>query len=254
MTTTELAEHKSASATVERSAPVTPMEMLQLAVERGADLDQLQKLMDLHDRWEANEARKAFVAALASFKSEPPVIIKTRRASFVGRSGGSKTEYQYATLDNVSAIIGEALSKHGLSHTWKVAQNHESKEITVTCVLTHEYGHAEETTMSAMPDDSGSKNFIQQIGSTVTYLERYTLLAATGLAAADQDDDGDGGGAATVDEYQKEQIIALIRETQADTAQFCKYMGAENVDQIKAADFDKAIRALNKKKDKGAGS
>ena len=29
--------------------------------------------------------------------------------------------------------------------------------------------------------------------STVTYLQRYTLLAATGMAVQDQDDDGAGG-------------------------------------------------------------
>ena len=39
---------------------VTPMQMLQIAVEQGADLDRLEKLMDMQERWEANEARKAF--------------------------------------------------------------------------------------------------------------------------------------------------------------------------------------------------
>ena len=47
-------------------------------------------------------------------------------------------------------------------------------------------------TMAAGPDGSGGKNAIQAIGSTVSYLERYTLLAATGLATEDQDDDGRG--------------------------------------------------------------
>ena len=40
------------------------------------------------------------------------------------------------------------------------------------------------------PDDSGGKNPIQSIGSTITYLERYTILALTGLATKEQDDDG----------------------------------------------------------------
>jgi ERF superfamily len=62
----------------------------------------------------------------------------------------------------------------------------------VTCILTHQMGHSEETTLAGAPDNSGSKNSIQAIGSTVTYLERYTLLAATGLAAANGDNDGQG--------------------------------------------------------------
>ena len=32
--------------------------------------------------------------------------------------------------------------------------------IAVTCVLTHEMGHSEETTLEALPDTSGSKNSI----------------------------------------------------------------------------------------------
>lgn len=46
-----------------------------LAMERGADLDKLQQLMELQQRWEASEARKAFVAALdAPVVSLPAVV------------------------------------------------------------------------------------------------------------------------------------------------------------------------------------
>lgn len=33
---------------------ITPMHMLQVAMEKGADLDRLQQLMGLQERWEAN--------------------------------------------------------------------------------------------------------------------------------------------------------------------------------------------------------
>ena len=174
-----------------RTIAITPMQMLQIAVERNADLDKLQQLMDLNDRWESNEAKKAFVVALNEFKKDPPAIIKNKHVSFAGRGGGA--EYDHATLDHVSGEIGKALSEHGLSHRWEVEQGKDVADvrITVTCILTHQKGHSEKVSMWALPDDSGAKNRIQAIGSTVTYLQRYTLLAATGLAAADQDDDGE---------------------------------------------------------------
>lgn len=69
--------------------------------------------------------------------------------------------------------------------------------IRVTCVLTHSRGHSERVWLQAARDDSGNKNSIQAVGSTVTYLQRYTLLAATGMAVQDQrDDDGAGGAGA----------------------------------------------------------
>jgi hypothetical protein len=78
-----------------------------------------------------------------------------------------------------------------LAHRWEIKQG-QGGLIEVTCVLMHERGHQERVTLTGMPDSSGKKNAIQQTGSTVTYLQRYTLMAATGVASVDQDDDGGG--------------------------------------------------------------
>lgn len=166
----------------------TPMELLRVAMNQGADLDKLTKLMDLQERWERSEAQKAFVVALNAFKADPPVITKNKAVAF------GNTRYSHATLDHVCDAVIKGLSRHGICHRWKVAQ--DAEWITVTCLLTHCLGHSEETTLKGCPDNSGSKNSIQAIASTVTYLQRYTLLAATGLAAGGTDDDGRGGAAA----------------------------------------------------------
>ena len=226
---------------------ITPMQMLQIAVEQNADLDKLTKLMDLQERWEAGQARKAFTAALTAFKADPPRIAKNRHVKFRTQKG--ETEYHHATLDQVVDVVGQALSKHGLSHTWTSDQQ-DTGMVKVTCRLTHNLGHSEEVTLRAMPDDSGGKNGIQAIGSTVTYLQRYTLLAATGLATADMDDDGGGGPPEPINESQKERIIDLIKATGADTVAFCKYLGVNNVDEIPARRFDDAVQALERKRAK----
>lgn len=168
---------------------VTPTGILQIAVQQGADVDKLATLLELQERWQATQARQAYHAAMARFKQSPPKIIKNRHVKF------DDTEYDHATLDHVTEAITETLSAVGISHRWKMCQ---SSEIAVTCVLTHEMGHSEEVTLKASPDTSGNKNSIQAIGSTVTYLERYTLLAAVGMAAAGMDNDG-----RSADEEQK---------------------------------------------------
>lgn len=60
--------------------------------------------------------------------------------------------------------------------------------VTVTCIISHRDGHFEENTLSAGRDESGNKNSIQAVGSTLTYLQRMTLKASLGLAASDDDD------------------------------------------------------------------
>lgn len=228
-----------------QAQPITPMQMLQTAVERGADIAMLEKLLSLQERWEANEARKAFVRALSAFKSEPPTITKDKSASFGSAKGA--TAYDYATLDQVASVIGASLSRHGLSHRWETGQ--VDGKIKVTCVLTHELGHSERVTLEAGADTSGSKNAIQAIGSTVTYLERYTLLAVTGLAAKEQDNDARTAFPSQfITSEQKDELIALMKETGADTKRFLAYLAVPSVDEIPAAEFGNAKAALEKKR------
>jgi hypothetical protein len=215
------------------------MSMLNMAVSQGADLDKLERLMALQERWEANEAKKAYVEAMAAFKSDPPTIIKNKEASFGGNKG-----YKYANLAQVAAVIGKALSKHGLSASWKTDQN---GQIKVTCTITHVMGHSESCSLSAAADTSGSKNAIQAIGSTKSYLEKYTLLALAGLAADEQDDDA-GHGAETITEDQGANLSALATEVGADHKKFLKFFKINSIFDMPASRYEEAIKLLEAKR------
>jgi hypothetical protein len=171
------------------AAPVTPMQMIAIAVQQGADVARMAQLFDLQLRWEQNEARKAYTQAMADFKRNPPVIEKSRNVDFTSERTGKRTQYRHATLDDAAAIIGDALAAVGISAAWETAQE-DGGMVAVTCILTHVMGHSERTTLKAKPDDSGGKNPIQSLGSVVSYLERYTLFAATGVAPRGIDNDG----------------------------------------------------------------
>ena len=171
------------------------------------EVGKLKELLDLQERWEAGQAKKAYVQAMAEFKGKPPEILKDKTVEYQTSKG--TTSYKHATLHNVTSCINKALSEHGLTAAWVTSQDNGS--VKVTCKITHIMGHSEETCLSAPPDTSGSKNAIQAIGSTVTYLQRYTLLALTGLATADQDDDGKASGTPTEKKpTKKEEQQALV--------------------------------------------
>ena len=175
----------------------TPAQLLEIAVSQGADLEKLERLMALQERWEANEARKEFVLAMAAFKQEPLEIFKRKEVGYTTKEG-EFVGYKHATLSDVANVVVPAMARYDLSHRWDVRQ--EGGRIIVTCVVTHKRGHSETVTLDGAPDSSGKKNQIQQVASTVTYLQRYTLLLATGLAAQDQlDDDGQGAGKGETD-------------------------------------------------------
>lgn len=170
----------------------TPAAVLMHAMANGGSLEQIEKLLDLQMKWEANEARKAYVADMAAFKRNPPTIKKDKAVGYT-TDKGQFVGYKHATLGNVTDAIVEGLAAHGFSHNWDVDQHGDL--VRVTCRITHRMGHSEEVSMSAPKDNSGKKNVIQQVASAITYLQRYTLLSATGLATHDQhDDDGADAG------------------------------------------------------------
>lgn len=146
--------------------------------------EKLDHLLNIQERYESNEARKAFNAALSKFKSESPTIEKNHHVQYSTKTG--QTNYKHVTLGYALGQITPVLSKFGLSLTWRTHQ--DQAMITVTARLSHAKGHFEETSLSSLPDTSGGKNTIQAVGSVVTYLKRYTAFALLGLESIDDDD------------------------------------------------------------------
>jgi hypothetical protein len=179
----------------------TPGDLLRIAVEQNADLDKLERLMALQERYEASQAKKAYDAAFAAFKSEAVKIIKNRNVT-----DGPLKGKKYAELFAVVNAITPMLSKHGLSSSWKLTRD-EKDWLEVTCYLKHTAGHVESVSMGGPPDTGGAKNAIQARASSVSYLERYTLKAITGLS--EQEDDTDGNGA----ENRSADWLAKVTET-----------------------------------------
>lgn len=222
---------------------MTPSDLLSILVQKGADLATLEKFLDLREREEKNQARKQYIKAMAAFKASPPEILKQTSVSYKTSTG--TTAYNHASLDHVADEINIALSQHGLFASWPQKQTDNS--ITVTCRITHEDGHYEETSLTALSDMSGGKNAIQGLGSTITYLQRYTILAITGLAAKGMDNDGVGVPAEYITPEMQKEINNLIKSTKADKAKVLKYLKAESVEKILLSDYGKAKVAFEAK-------
>jgi len=184
------------SASSSRQLSTTPSDFLSMAVQRGASIEELKMLMDLKERYDAAEAKKAYVAAMSDFKRNAPRIGKDAHVEHSGIS------YNHATLGNICNIVIPALADYGISHNWSQEQPGNGM-IRVTCTLTHSLGHSEANTMEAPPDNTGKKNAIQSLSSTVTYLQRYTFLAACGLSTSEIDDDGRGAGDAELEKKEE---------------------------------------------------
>lgn len=232
----------------EQTVTLTPMDMVARAVAQGSSIEVVEKLMALHERWEANQARKAFDEAMSAAKAEIPVIFKSREVDFTSAKG--RTHYRYEDLAEVAKTVNPILGRHGLSYRFRTTSP-ANEPVTVTCIVSHRLGYSEENTLSAGRDESGNKNSIQAIGSTLTYLQRMTLKAALGLAAS-ADDDGRGSSqqddGELISNEQRDAILALIDEVGGSVGVFCKYFKIEAIAGLPASQFKRAVAALEAKR------
>lgn len=172
--------------------PQAAIEIAKQIVELETRWEGLRQSRDRFD-WEKleREAKVAFAESFKKFKDEAPKILKTKHVSFESRDTTKPaTSYWHVELDKACDLLIPALLKVGITHRWK-STDLPGGATRVTCYLRHSLGYEEEGASLAGPSDqSGGKNPIQGVGSSVSYLERYTFLATCGIVAAGKDDDG----------------------------------------------------------------
>ncbi len=220
-------------------AAANPMEMIDRAVQSGADITVLERLMALQERWELNQHRAEFSAAKAAAMAEMPSIPKT------GENKHQKTKY--STLADIVGTTRPVLADHGLtlSHTVDVSDN----TITVTAVLAHANGYSEVTSLPLPFDKGAGRNAVQAIGSSQTYGQRYTAQAILGLSmVAEGDDDGSRAGAGktiTADQYTA--LCDKIERTGADEAKMVTFFKIDHLGDLPLSKYDTADAMLDQK-------
>jgi hypothetical protein len=159
--------------------------------------------------------------ALAQFQQEVPPIHK----------GTKGYGYTYAELSQILEVINPLLKKHGLGFT-QLIQFQEIK----TVIFHSESAESLESLIS-IPQNVTLKgmNEFQVLGSAITYLRRYALSCALGIAT-DKDTDASGEQPqqkATQQPQQKAKIKlnALHDHYKAITTKLSK--GEKTLDEVK---------------------
>lgn len=240
-------------------AAMSPMEMLSSAMQNpNFKPELLEKLMDLTDRWNREQAQRAFVAAKADAKARIGVIQKNKSVKYENRDGKGKTSYDYAGLDDMYEEVVPVLAEYGLTHSYRSVQ--EGTTLKITCVLSHRDGHVEPGAEIGGPNDSsGGKNAIQAISSTATYLQRVTLALTLGLAAGKDDDGKAAGIVAFASPGQIKTIIGLMADTETsiktdegEPTAFANFLqeryAVEELTTLTPPQADNLIKVLGKKK------
>lgn len=232
--------------------PPNPNIALLVGAARDSTID-IAKLKELRAmiKEDENDWRKSeFFTALAKAKAEFAPIVKTRLVDYPHKDGRGRTTYKYEELADITEAVAPLLSKHGITHSFKVDQSAPPK-IKVSCILAHANGYEDTPrTLEGVEDVSGQKSPNQAVASTVTFLERGTLKQALGLAAG-RDDDGRGGGdtdAELIDGDQLVQIQQLLEETESNVGVFFLTLRCVGFSDMTVTQWKRGMGLLEEKK------
>jgi hypothetical protein len=150
---------------------------------------------------ESSSEIKDLAAALAKAQAEFPDIPKDKTAG----KPGDKFTYKYADLATILKATRPLLTKNGLVVSQLVGADSEGNG-TLTTMLIHSSGQFLKDTIIF---NLGNK--MQETGSAITYLRRYSVSAILGVAS---EDDTDGEGAA---EQKTQSRAAPPRQASAAT-------------------------------------
>ena len=225
-----------------------PLALIQRAVDKGTDPAAMSQLMDLYERHERNEARKAYSAAMVQVQADLPRVCSDAR--------NPQTNSDYPTETRVRQTIQAMCLDHGFTFTVDEATAPVDDVVCVRLTVRHVNGH--ESTMLRYgkvdmygPKGNPNSTHVQGCQKTVTYLGRRMLLQAFGVVVDGDDKDG-GAPAATISEEQAITIGDMVDALpEGSLAGFKKWLtasvGADGVHSIPAARYGEVHAALKRK-------
>jgi hypothetical protein len=245
------AEQKELPMTTELvERPMTPLSLIEAAVNSGTDATQLEKLLELQERWEANEARKAFAAAMTRCKAALPTVTK--------ESYNKHTQSHYAALETVSLAADPIITANGFTLSFGTEPSDKPNSTTIICVCRHELGHAETYRLIDCPHDTAgfkgtaNKTPIQGLVSTMSYGKRVLKLSIFNMTVTGEDRDGNAP-IETITQDQVNELEALLMETNSDIKRFADIYGADRLADIPAVSFQaargQALKKINRQRD-----
>lgn len=223
-----------------------PLAIIANAVEKGFDADQLGKLVDMHERIEAMNAKRAYQESMTACQQELQTIVKT--------AANTHTKSSYAELGNLIHQIKPIYTRHGFSFSFSQMGIAPPKDgwMRIVCDVMHNRGHREQKWLDLPIDGAGAKggatamNAVQGVGSTFTYGQRYLTMKIFNLSLSNEDLDGNLPEPALNDE-QRRMIEKLLLESEQDMVTFLKWAQVEKVADMPQRLYVNARDHLNAK-------
>jgi hypothetical protein len=241
--------------------------LYQMAIDPRVDVEKMKAGLDMQERIEDREAKKAYTRAFRGLQKLLPTInrdgkIEVREKDRDGkRTGPLSQSTPYATYPAIMEVVKPLLDDHDFTLSSVIEPGTEGK-IEVVTTLAHGDGYERVSRFPLGADTTGSKNNAQGWGSSQQYGMRYNAIALLNIvsrAPQDRDNNGyagdfqnaKGGGVAEAAEprpaitpAQRDKIVEMITAAKIKEQQFCIKYGINQIIQLPADLYDAAVAAI----------
>jgi hypothetical protein len=192
-----------------------------------------------------SESIKEFATAFGLAQAEMGGVVKNKQnGGFKGADGKASL---YADLAAVIEVVKQPFCNHGLCFMQFPISNTDGMGVVTRIMHTSGEWIESEFTMPL------GKVTVHGSGSNFSYARRYALSSACGIPQTD--DDGNAASLSVepsvyIDDMQLKAVTDLLEETKADVKAFCIAYGIPSTNKMPKEKFDRAIAALNTKKDR----
>lgn len=225
----------------------SPSELIEFALLNKGNLIELEKLLEIQIKYEANEARKEYARSFANAQRDIEAVVKTKT--------NSQTHSKYADLSDVIETSKPIYTREGFSVIFYEGDCPKENHVRVFADVLHFAGHKETYHFDVPMDGKGLRGndnmtAIHGKASSVAYGRRYLMCMIWNIPTSD--DDGNAATAkACINEWQVGDLRDLLKEKPWMTEDaFVKYMGVSKIQEIKASDYKKAENAIKNAKKK----
>jgi len=222
-------------------------DMLQAVIEKGVtaeNINAVKEIVALYERMEDRKSARSASQALREMQAEAKQIVAMQAVP--GRN--NEVRYRYAKYEQIMQQAQPLLTKYGFSV--RFSQRLEADRETVSCILTHDDGHAftNEFTVRIGSGPPGATS-TQADSSAGTVAQREAFCDALNIVRRQDDDARMIGNKVT--QEQSDELERRVAETNSDRIAFLKLAGSETFKDIAATKYE-ILDALLAKKERRA--
>ena len=222
---------------------ISPNEMIREAITNRADLDKLEKLLILQERYEANEARKIFASSFAVAQANIATVIKTKL--------NPQTHSKYADLGDIIEGTKPIYTKEGFAIIFYEGVTTAAGNIRICADVLHSAGHKETYYYDVPLDGVGIKGnanmtAIHAKASSTSYAQRYLMCMLWNIPRRDDND-----AQASIKCINLDQVNFLIDnllEVNIEITRFLAFMKLDKLENMPTTDYQKAVAAIEAKR------